>query len=785
MVSCMHYKNTLIKIKKSFGRYLSLFLIAMLGVGFFAGLQTTAPDMVALADQYYNDYHLMDFKITSSLGLTDEDVNVLNHLHGVAAVVPSYSLDVLAQDKVIRVHAMEETVNMVRLKEGRMPERDNECVADNKTYKIGDSIKITSSVDGKLKNNEYTVVGTAESVLYLAEDYGSTTIGDGKLSSYIYINRSSFTLDTYTEIYLTASGKQDMAAYSKDYETLISKLSDELEQLADIEHPQWYIFDRDAAIGYTDLKSGIDVVSSVAAVFPFFFMLIGMLMTSNSMARMIAEERSELGTLTSLGYKDSRIILTYLFYVLSASGMGALAGFLIGCRVIPPIIYSNFRFILPPLTLQYPIPAFLSILAVTVLLMSMVTILACNKELKQQPSALMRPVPPKNGQTVLLEKITPVWKRLSFTWKVTMRNMFRYKLRGFMTIVGVAGCTSFLLAGFGLRDSMSGVAHKQYHEIFRYEDMIILKGETETISQELRSLMESEKIEDPLLIKQSVYQCGKDDRLDVYLIVPENKELFENYYNLKSKDDGSRLRLADNGAVITQKLSELLKVKQGDEIEVKDADSNVYKLKVTGVAENYTGNYIYMDRVFQESVFGKTTTFNAVISNHDADAKELAGNLIDSGLVLNVVYTNNVMQQALDSIESLNGIIILIIAVASLLAIIVLYNLTSVNISERTREIATLKVLGFRDGETNGYIYREAFLLTLLSIGVGLFQGVYLHGFVVDAMQGDTTVFMKEIKWSSFLLASVITILFSIIMQIITYFKLQKINMIESLKSVE
>jgi putative ABC transport system permease protein len=989
----------------------------MVGVGFFAGIQATAPDVVAVAGNYYNEHNLMDFKIVSSMGLTDDDVNALKALNNVNAVIPSHSLDVLDQDKAIRVHAIEDAVNTVKLVNGRMPQRENECIADSETYKIGDQIKIKSDVSEKLKNTEFTVVGTAESVLYLADDYGNTTIGDGKLSSFIFVSSNNFILDAYTEIYLIAADTKYTAAYSKDYDNAARKLNDELVKikpdrenaryqevytkanneisknetklnyekanakkkladakaeldnnaqklkdgkdelarnetdlqnkiekqnkefesakakiavgwneinsaltqngikkeelktkinelnsaigsmksqlnqlpadsqeyaqlsstikqyselhkgllklegsidtltareaelnkgiktfnseiakakrkiekgkseivenekklndgyeeynknfkkfntemadaqakiddaridLSEIEKTQWFIFDRDAAVGYSELKSGIDVVTSVASVFPFFFILIVMLMTSNSMARMIAEERSELGTLTSLGYRDKSIMTTYLFYVLSASGLGAAAGFFVGCGIIPPLIYSNFRFILPPLTIQYDMVTFSLILAVTLILMTSVTIISCNKELKQKPATLMRPVPPQKGQTILLEKIGPIWKHLSFTRKVTMRNMFRYKKRALMTIVGVAGCTSFLLVGFGLRDSMNGVAEKQYGDIFRYSNFIVLKDETKNIGGDLQSLLAREQIKGPLLIKQTALKCESADKSqDLFLIVPENEDAFYKYYNLKSKATGGVLSLNDSGVIITQKLSEIFKADKGDTITVKDADNNDYQLTVSDVAENYTADYIYMNKAMYSKFFGKATSYNAIVSNHNTDEKALAEHLIDSGLVLNVVFTSDVLQKAIDSNDSLNSIIILIVVVASLLAIIVLYNLTSINISERTREIATLKVLGFTDGETNGYIYREAFILTLVSIGVGLIMGIFLHRFVVGVIELNSMVLFKKIKWLSFVLACLLTIIFSVIMQIVTYCKLRTIDMIESLKSVE
>jgi putative ABC transport system permease protein len=1014
----MLYKNTLIKIKKSFGRYLSLFVMVMVGVGFFAGISESAPDMSAVADQYYKDHNLLDFKVASSMGLTEDDVTALKKLKNVSEVVPSYSLNVLAKDKTIRVHALEDKVNTLKLVEGRMPEAEDECIADSKSYKPGDKIKITDDVSDELKTDEYTVVGTAESVLYLADDYGSTTNGDGKLSAFIFINKNNFIIDAYTEIYLIAADSKDTAAYSVAYDTAAAKLKDELIQLktdretaryqeiydkadkeisknqtklneekakgekklsdakdklntnakklkdgkaelteneeklqkntdkqnkefdtakaqikdgwdkintaltqngikraeldsktselkaaldgmkaqvlqlpkdsteymqlsetikqytasyqgliklkasidtlttneaklnqgidtfhseiqkakqkiekgkkdivknekklkdgydkynknlekfnkeisdgqkkiddarkdlSEIEKPQWYILDRDASVGYSDLKSDINVVTSVAAVFPFFFILLGMLMTSNSMTRLIAEERGELGTLTSLGYKDHSIVATYLFYILSATVLGTGAGFYLGCRVIPPLIYSTFQYILPSIIIQYNLVTFALILGVTAVLMIGLTVFTCRKELKQKPAVLMRPVPLPSGQTILLERIRPLWNHLSFTWKVTIRNMFRYKKRAFMTIVGVAGCTSLLLVGFGLRDSMRGIAQKQYGDILRYSDMIILKDETKTIDDEFKNTLTKENIKEPLLLRQSAFKCsGRNKSLDTYLIVPENKEVFYNYFNLKSDSGGATLSLEDNGVIVTEKLAEILNAGKGDTITVKDTDNNEYSLTVSSVARNYTANYIYMSKELSRKIFDKTTAYNAIVSNHGTtDENALAKRLIDSGYVMNVIFTSDVLKKALDSNDSLNSIIILIVVVASLLAIIVLYNLTSINISERTREIATLKVLGFTDKEANGYIYREALILTLISIGMGLILGIVLHRFVLGVLEGDEMVLSKKIEVLSFLLACGLTMAFSVIMQFVTYIKLKTIDMIESLKSVE
>ena len=960
----------------------------------------------------------MDFKIVSSMGLTDDDVEAIKQLEGVSDVVASYSLDVQSRGNAIRVHSFEENINTPRLMEGQMPQSETECLADSRNYQIGDIVEITDDVEDSLKNTNFTVVGLIDSVLYLSDDYGSTTVGNGKLSSFIFINKTNFILDVYIEIYVTLKTTADVAAYSDQYSAFISKFSDELynikpdredaryfeiyteamdlieekevelnsekakaekefdkakkeldenaqklrdanseitkseaqladtiktqnaefelakqqiaagwdeinfalseagitqdeipthiealesalfymqlqleslpvgspqyddlvvaiaeysqklaglvqlsdaiavlteqenqlnagiavfnaeierakaelgkakteiaanqkklndgyheyyanlakfnleiidaqkqiddakTELSDIDHPVWYISDRKVVVGYAELESSIEIVAIVSVIFPFFFILISILMTSNSMARMITEERGELGTLTSLGYGDKRIISTYLLYVLSASGIGAVIGFFIGCRIIPPLIWENFMFIFPSLVLQYNLVVFGLILAVTFALMSIVTIVACNRELKQVPASLLRPLPPKRGQQIFLEKISFLWKRLSFTWKITLRNMFRYKKRAFMTIVGVAGCASLLLVAFGIHDGMSGIVQKQYGDIIQYDNMIILKDETQTIGAELKTLLNEQQISDPLLIRQSAYAVEINKKsLDFFLIVPQEPELFEKYFHLKSTLNGQDVVLCDGDVVITQRIAAVYGLGRGDVFTIKDANNNFYDLIVADVAENYVSNYIYINAPTYEELFDQSIAFNAIVSNHAApDETKLAENLINSGFVVTIVFSNDVVETANDNLTSLNGVIVLVLVVASILALVVLYNLTAINISERTREIATLKVLGFRDGETNAYIYREAFILTGISIGVGMILGIILHSFVLSIVEINAISLYRNIEWLSFVLSGVITLTFSVFMQAITYFKLKKIDMIESLKSIE
>lgn len=867
----MLYKNTLIKIKKSFGRYISLLIIVMLGAGFFMGIKESSPDIISTIDQYYKDHNLMDLKVISTMGLTDSDVDALRKLENVKSVVPSYSLDLLDQDKVIKVYAIEESMNTVKLIDGRMTESDTECLADSNKYKLGDKILISSEGNNKLKNIEYTVVGTIESPLYLSDDYGSTTIGDGKLSSYIFVNRDNFTMKAYTEIYIAVDYDNKIPAYSDDYDKIISSINDEINGMtaeredaryqelvnmalgsvlnsqlnsgpntqvntefnkqvnsepntqvapelntqfnsesntqvnpelnaqlspdlntqlnlikSQVEKPKWYIDDRDSIPGYNIFQLGTDTITSLADIFPLFFIVIVILMTSNTMARMIVEERSELGTLTSLGYKNSSIISTYLIYVLSATLLGAISGFFVGCSIIPKIIYSTFKYTSPPLILQYDMVSLLMIILVDIILMAGVVLFFCNMELKQKPAFLLRPVPPKHGQKILLERVGIIWRHLSFTWKVTLRNIFRYKQRVFMTIVGIAGGAALLITGFGLRDSFSGVVDKQYNDIFKYHALMVLKNEVQNVDQDMENLLLTEKADQPAFINQTAFKVASDDKsLNTYLITPENNELFKQYYNLKDSSTKTDIEFDDNSVIITQKLASFMDIGKGDTIQIQDANNVSYSLVVSDVAENYINHYIYISKSMYSKVFGADVSYNMIVSNYNQDKSTFSEHLMESGSILNVTFQEDIIKKASDANKSLNNVVVLIVVITSVLVVIILYNLTSINISERKREIATLKVLGFYDKEANQYIYREAFMLTLLSIGVGLIAGIYFHRFLIGFIEGDDNVYFRNIHGISFVWVILIIIIFSVIMQIVTYFKMKKIDMIESLKSVE
>ena len=1015
------YKLSFVKMRKNIGRFLSLLFIVALGVGFFAGLRETTPDIEATLDNYYDEHNLMDFKIVSTMGLTEDDIASLEELKNIEKVVASYSVDTLIDGEAVRIHAIEEDINNVDLVEGNMPENNNECIADATKYKIGDTLTISKlSQEGILQNTTYKVVGLANSPMYLSRQMGIASIGTGELASFIYIPKENFNSEYYTEVYLTAKGSLKETAYEKGYEETTNLLLEELEELkpiretkryeeileeatieirkiedeanekisiaeeelqealeeinngrteiynakneiitnenklkeeeqngltkinnarltweesnkelkntlaslglteetletalntvksnitsikeilntlptddpkyaeyqktleelnnkkdnlqtlvttsetlknskieidnsekeleeqikasqdklnkakekletqeqkiesayeeyvagentleeqkkeleakineaksslAKIEKPVWYLLDRTDNNGYSSIWDDAAKVDAIAGIFPIFFIIVVALMCFNTMNRMIEEERGEIGVLSSLGYGSFNIINGYLFYVFFATVIGVTIGLLIGYTLIPNIIYSiyNANYIIPSLNINMKLLPFFIIILITLGLMSLIAIISCLKELKNVPATILRPATPKSGKKVLLEHIKFIWKRLSFTGKVTARNMFRYKKRIVMTVLGVVGSTALLLTGFGLRDSISGLADLQYGKINHYDALLVFQNSFKTIEEEWKSKLKEDNITEYLPIYQASFTFeAKDLTHDVYLIALENNTELNNFITLNSKVN-ENFTFPEDGVIISEKMADLLNVKIGDFIKLRNSNNELVVLPVSEIVENYTLHYVYMNKETYEKYFEKELEYNMIMTNlnEETSHEDFAEKWIDSGLVSTINFTEDNILVFDNMVKGLNLIIVLIIGASCMLAFIVLYNLTTINIAERIREISTLKVLGFYDKEVSSYVYRETLFLTIIGILIGLGAGIFLHMYVINVAETDNILFLHSIKWYSYIFSFLIIIFFTILVQIITNQKLKKINMVESLKSVE
>lgn len=1069
-------KESLKKIKLTFGRFLSVFFIVALGVGFFAGIRNTSDDMLYTASSYYQEQNLMDLKLVSTLGFTDEDIELLKAMNLVADVEGSHYVDCLESSNAIRVLGITSNINKTVLVDGRMPKNNNEVLADATVYEVGDQLTLDTDA---LKETKVEVVGTIHSPMYIqASNKGSTQIGNGKISGYLYTLEENFNTDVYTVIYLTGKNTKEESAYSEEYQSALDQLQKEVEEqleqlqtrryneikkeaeekledakkqveaeqekyrielksaketldsnnsqlqeldkqinekekvlqeetkkaekqlqeakekleqskkeyqtaleeyntyksyldfihyiynydgfpdfsdmtyeeimayivtlspeeqaklieyikngnfdmdvpeidytdkeavkkyleelwnsesvqkiidqidtnseesileqldqifkdmdqeldtalekinaaedtiqkqeqtlnektkaskqmlskykeelqknyktleagyntyylnydqfevkfqdayetihkqakaIEEIEKPTIYLFDRNDNAGYEDYESDTTRVSNISKVFPVFFLLVAALVCLNTMSRMVEEDRGQMGIYKSLGFSNTQIVLTYILYVAFATIFGSIVGLLLGCTILPNVIYNiySFMYVLPDLKLDNN----LLTMCMTTILMFIVTLsitlYTALSVLKETPASLLRPKAPAKGKKVLLEKIGFIWKRLNFSFKVTTRNIFRYKKRIFMTIIGIAGCTALTLAGLGLKDSITGIIKIQFNDITKYKATLVLNNSYQQLDNKTEQILNENGIIDPTLIYQELYSYKMDNKNnDVYLVVPSNTEELKQYITLRHREDKQEVSLKNDGAVITEKMALNLNVEKGDMVTIYNPNNQAYKIKISDITENYAYNYIYLTNEYYEEVFDSKVQYNMVISDldEDMDKDTISASLLNTDRVLNVSFIDDILERFNDMIDNLNKIVFVILICSCLLAFIVLYNLTTINITERIREIATLKVLGFHDKEVSLYVYRETMILTVLGALVGLIFGVFLHRFVITSAEMEFIMFQRNINGISYVYAFIITMIFSIIISIFTHFKLKKINMIEALKSVE
>lgn len=1051
-------KNVFRQIKNTWNRFIAIFGIVALGVGFFAGLKATTPVMKMSADAYYDDCGFMDLRILSTMGLTQEDVDAIQNTEGIEELYASYSMDALVDfesgQRAIKVMSYSDStsINRPTLVEGRLPENDSECVVDSRMVdtqiSIGCVIRIsdenTEDVKQTFARQEYTVVGRVSSPLYYSIDRGSTTLADGSLDGFIYIDAENFTTDYYTEVYALVSGASSLMCYDDAYDDFIAETksrveslaperqqarydeiyheakqqideaqatldekraqadaelaqaeeqlqsgqqqiddgyaaleqsrlewesgkreleqkqqqaqeqfaqaqaqlqqsqaqydqsvaqyqelvlsaqqaqsaaeelkaqidalteagdmeavealtpqyeqavvtaqtlqqtvtateqslaqaqqqleqgkqelqqqqtaaqqqidaaaaqleqgqqqiksgqqeldqsqqelsqgwaeyeqqkADALEQLAqgqaeidenaqklqDIEMPEWYVLDRNANVGYAGFVGDSEKIDAVAAVFPVFFFLVAALVCLTTMTRMVEEQRTQIGVLKSLGYKKSSIAFKYLVYANSACISGSLFGLCVGYIVFPAVIMKTYRMLYTeiPLQLDFNIEYALISSIAAIVCISAATIWACVRELSEVPAELIRPKAPAKGKKVFLERIRPLWKRLSFTQKVTARNLIRYKKRFFMTVIGIGGCTALLLTGFGLSDSINGIVGKQFEDLQSTDLMLSIKSQASVDDASLNQFLTTEMSESVYIRQTTVDAVCGNETFSVYLVVPEDADKMNDFMTFRHRVGGESVTFPNaDGVLVTEKMASKLGLEKGDTFTLKSGDEEGVEVSVGDICENYVYNYVYMSADAYTACFGSEPEYNMVWGKYLSDLtpqqeEALCQRALQLDQVEGVTSFSQTRDSVSDMLQGLNAVVVLIVICASALAFIVLYNLTNINITERIREIATIKVLGFRDKEVNAYVYRENVVLTVIGMVVGLVLGVFLHAFVIVTAEVDMVMFVRTISPWSYVFAALLTLLFAGFVSFVTYFSLKKVDMIESLKSVE
>lgn len=590
-------------------------------------------------------------------------------------------------------------------------------------------------------------------------------------------------------------GKQELEKNKAEFEEKIKdaqkEISDAEEKIKEIEHPTWYILDRNSNTGYNGFMQDTKSIENLGKVFPIVFFVIATLISLTSMTRMVEEQRVQIGTMKALGYNKIQIASKYLLYASLACIIGGSIGMIIGCASLPRIIWMMY-------SMMYEIPNFVAAFNLYYAMLGLglasiciigATLYTVINTLGETPSELMRPRAPKPGKRVLLERIPFIWKHLSFTKKVTVRNIFRYKKRFLMTIIGIAGCTALILTGFGIKDSISAILPNQYQKVYEYDMQINLKSgiEKNAIQEFISSLEQKEEINKVIetYMTSGTLINGKNEEA-VQIIVPKDERIEEviNFADSKTKEKAS---LQKGKIAITDKVAELLNVKKGDTITLKDADNIEKQIEISDVLENYIYHYVYMPKELYEELYGKYSTNVLFTQNNIEKSKEedFSKELLREENVNSISLNSSIENVMGDMMNSLNYVVVILIVSAGLLAFVVLYNLSNVNISERIRELATIKVLGFYDKEVYEYVTRETVILTAIGIVLGLIGGYFLSFFIIKTCEINVLRFGKEIMPLSYLYAIIITVIFTMIVNVVTYFSLKKIDMIESLKSIE
>ena len=596
-----------------------------------------------------------------------------------------------------------------------------------------------------------------------------------------------------------SDGKKEYQDGKKEADDKIAeaqqKIEDAQKEVDDIETPEWIVTDRNDLPEYSDFGDNAERLKNIGKVFPMIFFLVAALISLTTMTRMVEEQRTQIGTMKALGYGKTSIASKYLSYAFLATVGGSIAGVLFGEKVLPFIIIQAYGIMYwnigDHMQLDYELQYALIASGAAVICTMGATLFSSARTLAETPASLMRPPAPKEGKRILIERIGFIWKHLSFSWKSSMRNLFRYKKRLFMTIFGIAGSMGLMLVGFGLYDSIMDIAILQYDQIQHYDAMVI-NDEDATDSQEkdlLKFLDGNSEIDHYTRVQLTKMTAPKEKgSVSIYVYVPENTENFKEDVTLRDRKSHEQYELTDDGAVICEKTASLIGVKAGDKI-ILEKDNRKYKVKITAVTENYMGHYVYMTPPCYEKTFGEKPEYSSTVYTMKEDAEsdlETLGNaILKYPAALSISYTSSTAGQVERMLGSLGAVIWVLIISAGMLAFVVLYNLNNINITERQRELATLKVLGFYDGEVSQYVFRENILLSFIGILAGAVFGIFLHRYVITTVEVDAVMFGRNIKPISFVYSGIITFGFSMFVNMVMHFKLKKINMVESLKSVE
>lgn len=728
---------------------------------------------------------------------------------------------------------------------------EEKFLTDN-NLSLDDLVTLKPEDENGLRAKKIKIVGVVRSSYYSSKDRGTSNLKNGKVDYFMYLSEGDFASDLYTEGYVTIKGANKYDTYSKKYDSFINKYkslvneeilksakethkrnvsvlesdinelkdnlnrlnstdlpSDELntsikevsselkakeDELSKIKDVLAYSIKRSEVAGFYEYKLETERIENIAKVFPLMFFLVAALVSLTTMTRMVDEERIGMGTLRAIGYSKSSVIFKYVLYALLASILGSIIGTILFYKLIPMLVgyCYNIFYDMPSINATMQINYALFSLVFSILSTVLATILVFLKDTSKTPAELMRPEAPKKGKRIFLEKIDKIWNSLSFLNKITLRNIFRYKKRLFMTVIGICGSTALILASFGIKDSVMKVADNQYNKIDKYDMIISINNNA---SNNDKKVLE-EKILDENEIKKITYVYKSNVLLknnkkseNSNIIVPENKEKINDYITLRQRKTKKDIKMDDDGIIISEKLAKLLKLKKNSYVKLTLPNNKKVNVKVSNITENYIEHYVYISPKLYKKLSGENANYSTIlaITKNLSNKKEkaLESNISDINNVTSTLLSSDTKNNYKDMMNTLNYVILILIVCAATLAFVVLYNLASVNISERRRELATIKVLGFYDEEVTKYIYKEMFILTIIGSLIGLILGSFLTLYVIKICETNLFMFTFNINFISYLLSFIITLLFLFIVNLFMHFELKKLDMVEALKSYE
>lgn len=768
-------------LRQVISKLVAIMLIVMLGVGFLIGLLTTAPNMRYSVEHYYTKNNVADLVVQSPAPIMDEEIETLEAHPEVTGVMPYFMIDEVIEiddaDRMAKIMLLDFTkelpINRLELIEGRLPNPDADhfevVVEQTQSFLIDIPIGYQTEALGQT----FEVVGIVQHPWYFAYVQEYSLEMHMPIETIIYVDRSFFETDVYTHLAVTLKNPKHHNIFSDEYKTYVEGVVTNLE---DTYNDTFYYHTRNQNQSYVKFQNDVKIVEIIALIFPVFFFLVAILVSMSSMTKIVADQRIQIGTMRSLGFSKMRILWKYIFYALLSSGVGSILGIGLGIYLIPAVIYNAYlnSYNLPKLRIEYH---FFYISLISLLMIAAVVLVAIFSvitTLNEKPAALLRLKPPKSGRKVFLERWGAFWKRIRFSTKLTIRNIFRNRRNSVLTLLGVAGSTALLLAGFGIKNSVEFSGDFQYETMQNYDfEVSVLPGQTALTP--LETYTKTTLLNTNAQIQNAAH---------INVLIPADSEEINDYLHFKNKQ-GKDLDFNHDSLMITQQFAKQHHLNTGDEITIKFADLTK-AFTITDILQFHFGNHLYLSKDLLPEDY--SLNFNQILVKADLtpeETKTLREELEELPEVIQVSFEEDLKLIFKKTSESINSIIIVLVASASLLAIVINYNITMINIATRQKEIATLKVLGYSEKEVASYVFRETLVVSIIAILLGSLLGYFLHWFMMSRIFLDGVMFAIHISWWAYLLTLGLSLFFLLIVFIILAPRMRKIDLVEALKSFE